>query len=128
VRRACAAPPSTARPAATCSDLYGAAFDGSHWGAPARIADSSRPSGGVPGSDSGPQQVALAVDTLFGFPISALTRSRLFGSDLGHATLMVSSSGVGALVTSGTLATLPTADMPGGVNGAVYSLWGWFLK
>lgn len=128
VRRACAAPPSTARPAATCSDLYGAAFDGSHWGAPARIADSSRPSGGVPGSDSGPQQVALAVDTLFGFPISALTRSRLFGSDLGHATLMVSSSGVGALVTSGTLASLPTADMPGGVNGAVYSLWGWFLK
>ena len=72
--------------------------------------------------------MALAVDTLFGFPISALTRSRLFGSDLGHATLMVSSSGVGALVTSGTLASLPTADMPGGVNGAVYSLWGWFLK
>lgn len=75
----------------------------------------------APGSTS-------AADTLFGFPISTLTSGRLFGFNLGNATLMVSSSGVGALVTSGTLASLPSAGTPGGVNGAVYNLWGWFLK
>lgn len=135
VRRACTAPPRVATPGATCRHLYGAAFDGSHWGVPELIADSPRQSGaGAPipqlddSGDIGPQQVALAVDTLFGFPISTLTSGRLFGANLGNATLMVSSRGVGALVTSGTLASLPSAETPGGVNGAVYSLWGWFLK
>jgi len=67
-------------------------------------------------------------EDLFGFPLSALTRTRLFGAGLGNATLMVSSTGIGALVTSGTLATLPTAASREGSNGAVYSLWGWYLK
>ncbi|MFM2346377.1 MAG: hypothetical protein RL654_1130 [Pseudomonadota bacterium] len=69
-----------------------------------------------------------AADFLFGLPVASLTSARLFGANLGNATLLISSTGIGALVTRGTLATLPSASAPGGVNGAVYSLWGWFLK
>jgi hypothetical protein len=51
---------------------------------------------------------SAAADYLFGFALDSSTTARLFGANLGNSTLMVSSSGVGALVTRGEIAALPT--------------------